>query len=368
MNVETERQYIQRCLELARRGAGRVSPNPMVGCVIVKNKEIIGEGYHLRYGENHAERNAILNTRASVRGATLFVNLEPCSHFGKTPPCVDLIIESGIRRVVVGSLDPNPLVAGRGVKILQEAGVDVAVGVDGDECKEFNKAFFKYIRTGKPYILVKVAQTLDGYIASKDHPGWITSPASRRLVHQWRNEYDAVLVGAGTVNADNPSLTVRLVRGRQPMRIIVDGRLSSNPDARLFNDRYVDKTYVVTEERLLRSSPTKRKKFERKGVVLVSLRGRCPGVLAFSEIFRALGLIGISSVMIEGGAEIFRQVARQDLADELAVFVAPTMFHHGVPAFGSGKEGAASVPFRIESPVITPLGRDILLQGKFIKE
>lgn len=192
MKESADTNYILRCLEFARRGSGVVSPNPMVGCVIVKNGNVIGEGYHQRYGGLHAERNAFRNAKTSVRGATLYVNLEPCLHYGKTPPCVDAIIESGIRRVVVGTLDPNPLVAGRGVKILRESGMDVKVGVKEDECKELNKTFFKYIRTGRPYILVKIAQTLDGYIASKNHPGWITSPASRKLVHRWRSEYDAL--------------------------------------------------------------------------------------------------------------------------------------------------------------------------------
>ncbi len=368
MTVKSDMQYIHRCLTLARRGRGGVSPNPMVGCVIMKNGLVIGEGYHHRFGEHHAERNAIHNAKTSVRGATLYINLEPCSHYGKTPPCVDAIVESGIRRVVVGTLDPNPLVAGRGVKILREAGIDVTVGVKNDECKEFNKTFFKYICTGQPYVLVKIAQTLDGYIASKNHSGKITSLASRRLVHQWRSEYDAVLVGAGTVNADNPSLTLRHVRGRQPIRIVVDGKLSSNSKARIFNDRYVEKTYLVTEERHLRNDPKKREAFEKKGVVLVSLRGKREGVLSFREILRALGLIGISSVMIEGGAEIFRQVTRQNLADELALFIAPVMTHQGVPAFGARKVNDPYTPLRLVSPVITPVGRDMLLQGKLAKE
>ncbi len=368
MRMPADTRHMQRCLDLARRGSGSVSPNPMVGCVIVKGGEVVGEGYHRRFGEFHAERNALVNAKTSVRGATLYVNLEPCSHYGKTPPCVDAIIGSGIRRVVVGILDPNPLVVARGVKILREAGIDVGMGVKEEECRELNKIFFKYIRTGRPYILVKIAQTLDGYIASKNHPGWITSPLSRKLVHRWRSEYDAVLIGAGTVNADNPSLTVRHVHGRQPLRIVVDGKLSSDPDAHVFNDRHAEKTYLIAEEHYLRHHRKKQEVFEKKGIVLVSLRGWREGVLSFKEIFRALGLIGISSVIIEGGTEVFRQVTAQNLSDELAMFIAPTMFHQGVPAFGVKHKGDKYIPLLLKSPMITPVGRDVLLQGKLTEE
>jgi diaminohydroxyphosphoribosylaminopyrimidine deaminase/5-amino-6-(5-phosphoribosylamino)uracil reductase len=368
MRMTADTRHIQRCLDLARRGSGSVSPNPMVGCVIVKDGVVVGEGYHHRFGGHHAERNALANAKTSVRGATLYLNLEPCSHYGKTPPCVDAIIESGIRRVVVGILDPNPLIAGRGVKILREARIDVVVGVKEDECRELNKTFFKYIRTGRPYILIKIAQTLDGYIASKNHSGWISSPSSRKLVHRWRSVYDAVLIGAGTVNADNPSLTVRHVHGRQPLRIVIDGKLSSDPDARVFNDRHAEKTYLIAEEKFLRHHGKKREVFEKKAIVLVSLRGKREGVLSFKEIFRALGLIGISSIVIEGGAEVFRQVTTQNLADELAIFIAPTMFHQGVPAFGFKSKNDKYVPLLLQSPVITQVGRDVLLQGKLTKE
>jgi diaminohydroxyphosphoribosylaminopyrimidine deaminase / 5-amino-6-(5-phosphoribosylamino)uracil reductase len=368
MRMTDDSRYIQRCLDLAPRGAGSVSPNPMVGCVIVKGGNVVGEGYHQRFGGPHAERVALSRAKISVRGATLYVNLEPCSHYGKTPPCVDVIIESGIRRVVVGVLDPNPIIAGRGVKILRDAGIDVTIGVKEDECRDINKVFFKYIRTHRPYILLKIAQTLDGYIASKNHPGWITSPSSRKLVHKWRGEYDAVLIGAGTVNADNPSLTVRYVRGRQPLRIVVDGKLSSDPRAHIFNDRHAEKTYLIAEEQYLRYHRKKQKVFEKKKIVLVSLRGKRRGVLSFSEIFRALSLIGISSVIVEGGAEVFRHVAAENLADELAIFIAPTMFHQGIPAFGDRKANGMYTPLKLTSPVVTPVGRDVLLQGKLTKE
>ena len=368
MSSAADARYMQRCIDLARRGSGSVSPNPMVGCVIVKNGAVIGEGYHHRFGGQHAERDALMNSTPSVRGATLYVNLEPCSHFGKTPPCVDAIIESGIRRVAVGILDPNPQVAGRGVKILRDAGIEVGIGIKENECRELNKTFFKYITTGLPYVVVKIAQTLDGYIASGNHPGWITSLSSRKLVHRWRSENDAVLIGAGTVNADNPSLTVRHVKGRQPYRIVVDGTLISNPEARVFSDRHADATYLVCEERYLRSRMKKREAFEKKGVVLVSLHGRRNGYVSFKEIFRALGLIGISSVLVEGGAEVFRQVIGQDLADELALFVAPVMFHQGVPVFGVRKKNEKYRAFTLKSPEVTPIGRDVLLRGKLTKE
>src|SRR5258706_309746 len=212
MNSATDELYMLECLALARRGAGSVSPNPMVGCVIVKKGIVIGRGYHRRFGGPHAEVNAIRSSAAPVRGSTLYVNLEPCNHQGKTPPCTELIIRSKIARVVVGTTDPNPLVSGGGIRRLRRAGVKVSVGLLEEECLRLNEFFFKYITTRLPFVTLKVAQTLDGKIAApKSFPRWITGRQSRRHVHTLRSQYDAVMVGAGTVLADNPRLTVRNV-------------------------------------------------------------------------------------------------------------------------------------------------------------
>ncbi|MBI3192960.1 MAG: bifunctional diaminohydroxyphosphoribosylaminopyrimidine deaminase/5-amino-6-(5-phosphoribosylamino)uracil reductase RibD, partial [Ignavibacteriae bacterium] len=230
-------KYIKQCLTLARKGAGSVSPNPMVGCVIVKNGKVIGTGYHQKFGEPHAEVHAINSAKESVNGATVYVNLEPCNYFGKTPPCTKLLIKSKIKRVVVGMLDPNLKVSGKGINQLQKAGIEVIAGVLEDEAKKLNEAFTKYIQTNRPFVTLKIAQTLDGKIADKNRKSqWITGAASLKYVHQLRVENDAVLVGAGTIKADDSLLTVREVEGRNPIRIIIDGNFNVSEDARIFHD------------------------------------------------------------------------------------------------------------------------------------
>ena len=215
----TDESYIKLAIEIAKKGRGNVSPNPLVGCIIVKDERIIGAGYHEKYGENHAEINAINSAKESIEGSTLFVNLEPCSHQGLTPPCVDKIIENKIKRVVIGTLDMNPLVCGNGIKKLKAAGIDVKAGILENECTALNKFFFKHITKKIPYVTLKIAQTLDGKIADrKGDSKWISSLLSRRYVHELRSKYDAVLIGLGTVLKDNPSLTVRLTEGRNPRK------------------------------------------------------------------------------------------------------------------------------------------------------
>ncbi|MBZ0199731.1 MAG: bifunctional diaminohydroxyphosphoribosylaminopyrimidine deaminase/5-amino-6-(5-phosphoribosylamino)uracil reductase RibD, partial [Ignavibacteriaceae bacterium] len=215
----TDESYIKLAIEIAKKGNGNVSPNPLVGCVIVKDDRIIGAGFHERFGESHAEVNAIENSKEDVKGSTLYVNLEPCSHIGKTAPCVDRIIEKKIKRVEIGTLDMNPLVSGKGIKKLMSKGIDIKVGVLEKECIALNKFFFKFISQKLPYVTLKAAQTIDGKIA--DFSGdskWISCSSSRRYVHEMRSKYDAVFVGMGTVKKDDPSLTVRLAEGRNPKR------------------------------------------------------------------------------------------------------------------------------------------------------
>ena len=223
-------------LRLARKGEGCVSPNPMVGAVIVRDGRIIAEGYHRRCGENHAEINAIENATEPIAGATFYITLEPCSHYGRTPPCVDALIACRPGRVVIGTTDPNPKVSGKGIQALERHGIETKVGVLAEACRQLNEVFFKYIRTGIPFVTVKFAQTLDGRIATATgHSRWISSPPSLRFAHRLRSLHDAILVGSGTVLRDDPELTCRLVRGRNPLRIVVDSQLRSSPEARIFN-------------------------------------------------------------------------------------------------------------------------------------
>ncbi|MBM4315276.1 MAG: bifunctional diaminohydroxyphosphoribosylaminopyrimidine deaminase/5-amino-6-(5-phosphoribosylamino)uracil reductase RibD, partial [Deltaproteobacteria bacterium] len=221
-NGGNDEYYMRRALRLARRGEGRVSPNPLVGAVIVRNGRIIGEGYHHRCGEKHAEINAIESAAEAVAGADFYVNLEPCSHFGRTPPCVDALLACRPGRVIVGAVDPNPLVAGKGIRTLAQHRIETTVGVLDEACRRLNEVFFKYIRTGLPFVTVKFAQTLDGRIATATgHSRWISSPPSLRFAHRLRDLHDAILVGADTVLTDDPELTCRLIRGRNPLRIVI---------------------------------------------------------------------------------------------------------------------------------------------------
>ena len=222
--------FMRRALTLARRGLGRTSPNPMVGAVLVRQGEIVGEGYHRRYGGPHAEVEALRDAGENIAGATMYVTLEPCCHRGKkTPPCLDALLGRGLARVVIGTIDPNPEVSGRSVRALEGTGIETTVGVLEEECRRLNEAYFKYIQTRIPFVTLKVAQTLDGKIASSTGDArWISSEASRRLAHRLRSVHDAVLVGIGTVLADDPLLTVRLARGRNPLRVIVDSTLRTS--------------------------------------------------------------------------------------------------------------------------------------------
>lgn len=321
--------YIKLTLEIARKGNGFVSPNPLVGCVIVKNEKIIGAGYHQKCGENHAEINAINNATESVEDSTLYVNLEPCSHFGKTPPCVDAIIEKGIKRVVVGTRDPNPLVSGKGIEKLIRSGVKVKVGVLEQECTDLNKFFFKYITKKIPYVTLKIAQTLDGKIADLNYNSkWITSTESRKVVHKMRTSYDAVLVGAGTVNLDNPSLTVRFTEGRNPKRIILDAGLSSNPESKIF--RSEKNVLIITSEA---KSEKKRviNKFKQLGVEILFIKPSKNGNIYLQTVLKKIGKLGITSVLVEGGNQIFSSFIKEKTFDEVVTFISPKFLGKGIP-------------------------------------
>lgn len=362
--------YIRRTLELARLGMGYTKTNPLVGALLVEPRpdglKIIAEGYHRGYGKPHAEVEAV--RRAHRKGfydlskMILYVNLEPCCHYGKTPPCTDLILREKIPYVVFGTVDPYPEVAGKSVTILRKAGVRVEYGFLENECHDLNRAFLKQVHTGLPWVTIKVAQTLDGQMADrKRNSRWITSEDSRRVVHQLRTEYDAVLIGAGTVIRDNPQLNVRLVRGRNPLRVVIDGALRSTPALTVYQTAKQQPTVVFTS---FRSPISKRKKLEQLGVSVEIIHTHHP-VLSLRTVLQRLASDYLcASVLVEGGAEIFAQMLNQSLADECIAFIAPKLLGPGLSWTHALKAYPMERPlFLYDGQIETP-GPDVMIRGK----
>jgi len=314
--------FLRAALREARRGVGRTHPNPPVGAVVVRNGRIVGRGYHRRAGAAHGEAMALERAGRAARGATLYVTLEPCNHHGRTPPCTAAVLAAGIRRVVIGSIDPNPHVAGSGRHALESAGVTVACGVLQAECDALLAPFRKHITTGLPWVTLKLAASLDGRIATADGDSrWITGEASRQFVHRLRDEHDAILVGAETVRRDDPQLTCRRRGGRNPLRVVVAGRLDLPLDAHVVRDSRAIPTLVLTAHK----APAKAiAALQDAGVEVV----RCPargGRIAMREVLDVLGRRGLSSVLVEGGASVASQLLRARLVDELLLFLAPKL-------------------------------------------
>ena len=331
----SDESYIKLALEIAKKGIGSVSPNPLVGCVIVKNDRIISAGYHEKFGENHAEVNAIEKAKESIEGATLYTNLEPCSHHGKTPPCVDKIIEMKIKKVVVGTNDMNPLVSGNGIRKLKSAGIDVKVGIMESECIELNRFFFKYITEKTPYVTLKAALTLDGRIADKSGDSkWISSLDSRKYVHQLRAGYDAVMVGYGTVKKDDPKLTVRLAEGRNPRRIILDSKLDLNNKFKLLLNNKDRKLIIVTSKKNVERKG-KIKKILSHNAEIIFVKEDANGRLNLKSVLKELAKINISSILVEGGREIYTSFIKKNLFDDIMLFVTPKLMGCGIPLLGN---------------------------------
>jgi len=357
---EDHEHFMDRALRLARKGEGRASPNPMVGAVIVKDGRIIGEGYHVCCGESHAEINAIRGARESIAGATFYVTLEPCTHQGRTPPCVQALIKEQPARVVIGAIDPNPVVAGRGVAALRAQGIETVVGVREEECRRLNEKFFKFMTTGLPFVTLKYAQTLDGRIAGAGgHSRWISSLPARRYAHRLRSVHDAVLVGTGTVRHDDPELTVRLVRGKNPLRIILDSRLDIPLKAGVFRNQDRAPTLVVAA---VNAPEDKLRALAGLGVETL-LVAAAPGGINLPELFRKLGQRGITSVLVEGGAAIITSVLRERLADRLSIVVAPKIIGRGVDAVGELGLTTMDQALQLTAVQWRRLGPDILCTG-----
>ena len=358
--VSKESKYMLHAITLAKNGEGRTNPNPLVGAVIVKNNEIIGEGFHQKYGGLHAEREALKNCEEngnSAEGATLYVTLEPCCHFGKQPPCTQAIVKSGIRRVVVGSRDPNPLVHGKGNSFLREQGIEVTEDFLKDECDALNPIFFHYISTRTPYVALKYAMTADGKTASKTGKSkWITGEKSRLFVHQLRNRYSCILAGIGTVLADNPLLTSRIPGGRNPVRIICDSKLRIPLDCNIVKTAKEIPTIIACCQ-----ENEKKSALEKSGCEVLCLPGKT-GV-DLKKLTKTLGKRSLDSVLIEGGSEIHYSALEAGIVQHIYAFTAPKIFggKAKTPVEGEGIDFPENC-FQLELERIEKIGDDILAE------
>ncbi len=362
-----DRDFMRRALELAALGRGFVSPNPMVGAVVVKDGRIVGQGWHRAVGKAHAEVNAIDDAGSRSRGADLYVTLEPCNHTGRTPPCTRRILEAGIRRVVVAMEDPNPSVTGGGNAFLRAHGVSVECGLCADEARRLNEAFVKYITTGRPFVILKCAATLDGQIAARSGDAhWISGPASRRLVHEMRHAVDAILVGVNTVRSDDPRLTTRLEPGRQardPLRVILDTRLSMNEKAAVLQ---VDSDSDI----LIFCGPDapleRRRRLEAAGARIVPVP-TANGHVDIGAVMAELGRRRVASCLIEGGSRVSAAALAAGVIDKLMLFLAPKLLggNDGVPLFhgpGPDRMADARVLHRVR---VRRIEEDVLIEGYF---
>lgn len=356
--------YMRRAIALAEKGGGFVHPNPLVGCVVVKDETVIAEGYHAHYGGYHAERNALSACAADPKGATLYVTLEPCCHIGKTPPCTDIIIEKGIRKVVVGLPDPNPLVAGKGIKTLQEAGIEVVIGVEENKIKELNKVFLKYIKTRQPYVLMKYAMTLDGKIAScTGDSKWISGEASRNVVHWLRSEMMGIVVGRGTVVADNPMLNCRLEgRHHQPLRIVIDGKAMLPMTSRLVQSAKEYPTLLVHTE----AADASRLKLLKEHCIDTLCCTSKDSRVDINDFMAKMGEKGIDSLLLEGGASLNTSFLEAGCVDEVYAFIAPKLIGGAVapsPLSGNGIQMMCNA-VRLKNITAQSVGDDLLIKGR----
>lgn len=357
---------MRRVIELARKGEGGTSPNPLVGSVIVKNGKLIGEGYHKKAGLPHAEIMALRRAGSRAKGAALWVNLEPCVHHGRTPPCTDAIISSGIKQVFVGIQDPNPLVRGKGIRRLRLAGIKVVSGILRKDCERQNEVFDKFIRTNMPFVILKSAVSLDGKIATRARESkWISSPQSRRIVHELRNQVDAVMVGAGTVVKDDPQLTPRLKNTREnpPVRVILDNEHIVSARAKVFQDAQTHPVIYCATKNLPRA---KEMKLKRMGVQILKLQEKQGGI-HLKQLMNKLGAMGITSILAEGGGEINASLLREHVADKIMLFVAPIIIGGRNAVNVVGGEGVAAIrqAYKIKNMTVQPVGPDLLIEGYF---
>jgi len=355
---------MRRALKLAGKAAGRTSPNPMVGAVIVKNGRVIAEGYHKKAGRPHGEIEALRKAGKQAKGAQMFVNLEPCCHQGRTPPCTDAIIESGIKEVFVGMRDPNPRVAGKGIRRLKRAGVTVSSGLLKPDCQQLNEVFVKYIETGKPFVILKSALSLDGKIAtSTGESQWITGPEARERVHRMRDQVDAILVGAGTVLKDNPRLTTRLRKGKghNPARVILDAKAKIPLKARVFHHADRDRVVYVTTGK---ASASRVKRLTDRGIKIHVFPSK-NGHISLIKLIKLLGQLEIVSVLLEGGSGINASALKAGIVDKVVLFLAPLIIGGESAPGVVGGPGTKSLKqaLNIKNLTVTPVGADWMVEG-----
>ena len=355
-----ETKMMKRAIRLAERGRGRVEPNPLVGAVIVKGNRIVGEGRHMRFGGPHAEIEALRAAGRKARGATMFVTLEPCCHHGKTPPCTDAVIRAGVTGVLAAMRDPFEKVSGKGLARLKRAGIDVSVGLCGGEARELNAPYLKRLKTGLPFVTIKYAMTADGRIATATgHSRWVSSEKSRVLVHRMRSRQNCIMVGLGTVLADDPELTVRHVRGRNPLRVVADSPGKTPPDCRLVKTAREVPTIVAT----VRNAPADwAAKLEKARVEVLRLPSK-KGELNLEALMRTLSGRGVTTVFCEGGARLSGALIKEGLADRLVIFVAPKLCLDGLAPLAAPGIKKMCDAVQLKNFATRKIGDDLLIQA-----
>jgi diaminohydroxyphosphoribosylaminopyrimidine deaminase / 5-amino-6-(5-phosphoribosylamino)uracil reductase len=363
ITVERDKRYMRLALRLAEKARGRTSPNPMVGAVVVKNGRVLATGYHKKAGEPHAEAIALGKAGRTAKGATLYVTLEPCSHTNKrTPPCTPLVISSGIKRVVVAAIDPNPHVSGNGIRTLRKAGIEVVAGVLEAEAKKLNEAFIKHITSGMPFVTLKIAQTLDGKIATATGTSqWITGEEARKEAHRLRDSHDAILVGINTVLNDDPSLTTRIPGGQDPIRVIVDSKLRTPPSAKVITQKSPAKTYIAA---IPTASKDKLVSLLDAGAEIVLARAKS-GRVDLKHLMKMLGTYGITSVLIEGGAEVNASALKAGLVDKVVMFIAPVLMTGADSLCSIGGRSPLNLrqSIKLDHVSLRMIGQDLMLEG-----
>ena len=361
-NMEQDRQYMKMALELAQKGMGFTAPNPMVGAVIVKNGRIIGQGYHRKYGGLHAEREALAACTEEPEGASIYVTLEPCCHYGKQPPCVNAILEAGIRRVIIGSSDPNPLVAGKGIRILKDHGIEVTENILKEECDKLNEAFFYYIQNKKPYVVMKYAMTMDGKIAAyTGESKWVTGEAARIHVQEQRLKYTGIMVGVGTVLADDPMLTCRLENSRNPVRIICDSHLRTPLTSKIVRTAETIPTILASSSK----DQQKIKNYEELGCQVLYVPEK-NGHIDLNRLMELLGAAKIDSILLEGGGSLNWSALESGIVQKVQTYIAPKLFggeEAKTPVEGKGFPDPASAVLLKNSEIIR-LGDDFLIESE----
>jgi diaminohydroxyphosphoribosylaminopyrimidine deaminase / 5-amino-6-(5-phosphoribosylamino)uracil reductase len=369
METPSDKYYMQIALDLARKGVGRVNPNPLVGAVIVKNGKIIGSGYHHYFGGLHAEVDAINNSSEPVEGADLYVTLEPCSYFGKTPPCTQLLIKSKIKRVIVAMEDPNPLVSGKGIELLKKHGIEVKTGILEKEAEEMNRVFTKYIRYKQPYVILKTAMTMDGKTASKTGDSkWISSESSRQKVHELRNEFRGILIGVDTIIADDPELTCRLApgQGRNPARIIADSKGRIPLSANVLQDPENNPVILLTTEQCPVTIQKKLTDAGHKLILVPIKKGRVDLNIAMKRLAEA----GIDGILLEGGSTLNEAALKCGIVDEVCFFIAPKLLggKNALTAMGGEGFNKVSEAITLDSVQVETSGEDILIRARVNKK